>query len=153
MITTFADSTFFPLKLCGGSGGLEVDARKEKSSDDKSVSLNKSCGRLPKELMGLLELFCIPPPSNNPPFKLVPILPKFLSGKKSHGYGSDSAGPEGRNWGFNGEDAEDGKSLNPVMTSYWLRLVFRVKDQSFKVKDDFRTLYLRKYIRECSRGE
>ena len=119
MSTTFADSTFFPLKLCGGSRGLEVDARKEKSNDDKSVSLNKSCGRPPKELMGLLELFCIPPPSNNPPFKLIPTLPKFLSGKKSHRYGSDSAGPEGRNWGFNGEDAEDGKSLNPVMTSYW----------------------------------
>ena len=117
MITTFVDSTLFPLKLCGGSGGLE-DARKEKSSDDKSVSLNKSCGRPPKESMGLLELSCIPPPSSNTPFKLVPTLPKFLSSKKSHGYGSNSAGPEGRNWGFNGEDAEGGKSLNPVMTNY-----------------------------------
>uniref|UniRef100_A0A2N9HIU0 GAG-pre-integrase domain-containing protein n=1 Tax=Fagus sylvatica TaxID=28930 RepID=A0A2N9HIU0_FAGSY len=33
------------------------------------------------------------------------------------------------------------------------RSTTRVKDQSFKVEDDLRTLYLRKYTRECSRGE
>ena len=34
-----------------------------------------------------------------------------------------------------------------------LGLVFKVKDKSFKVEDDLRTLYLRKYTREYSRGE
>jgi hypothetical protein len=31
--------------------------------------------------------------------------------------------------------------------------MFRVKDQSFKVEDDLRTLYLRKYTRKCFKGE
>jgi hypothetical protein len=34
-----------------------------------------------------------------------------------------------------------------------LGLMFRVKNQSFKVEDDLRTLCLRKYTRECFRGE
>jgi hypothetical protein len=34
-----------------------------------------------------------------------------------------------------------------------LGLVFRVKNQSFKVEDDLKTLCLRKYTRECSRVE
>ena len=32
-------------------------------------------------------------------------------------------------------------------------LVFRVKDQNFKVEDDLRTLCLRKSTKECSREE
>ena len=42
-----------------------------------------------------------------------------------------------------------------ALRSWCLRLglVFMVKDQSFKVEDDLRTLYLRKYTKECSRGE
>ena len=34
-----------------------------------------------------------------------------------------------------------------------LGLVFRVKNQSFKVEDDLKTLCLRKYTRECSKVE
>jgi hypothetical protein len=34
-----------------------------------------------------------------------------------------------------------------------LRLLFRVKDQSFKVEDNLRTLCLRRSTRECSREE
>ena len=60
--------------------------------DDNSDSLNKSCKRPPKESMGSLELSCRPPTSNNPLFKLVPTFPKSLSGRKSHEYGSTSAG-------------------------------------------------------------
>ena len=38
------------------------------------------------------------------------------------------------------------------LRSWYLRLglEFKVEDQSFKVEDDLRTLYLRKYTRECS---
>ena len=42
--------------------------------------------------------------------------------------------------------------LRYELRSWCLRLglVFRVEDQSFKVKNDLRTLYLRKYTRERS---